>query len=173
MSKKTDEIEAFNVSGDLKELVERISIGDEWLFSESKEVKDNVECYNITPFSGLKQEDETIKNLQIIYIFGKGILGVAKVIDNIGVRESNFIVELLSDTRHYEDSIITCESETEARKLSSALFEKLWGEKNKYVKICKELQVIYWRILLQAASVSNNNRVNDIVSNIPEVLRKN
>lgn len=99
LSKKTDEIEAFNVSGDLKELVERISIGDEWLFSESKEVKDNVECYNITPFSGLKQEDETIKNLQIIYIFGKGILGVAKVIDNIGVRESNFIVELLSDTR--------------------------------------------------------------------------
>ena len=172
LSKKTDEIEAFNVSGDLKELVERISSGDEWLFSESKEVKDNVECYNITPFSGLKQEDETIKNLQIIYIFGKGILGVAKVIDNIGVRESNFIVELLSDTRHYEDSIITCESETEARKLSSALFEKLWGEKNKYVKTCKELQVIYWRILLQAASVSNNNRVNDIVSNIPEVIKE-
>lgn len=32
--------------------------------------------------------------------------------------------------------------------------------------------MIYWRILLQAASVSNNNRVNDIVSNIPEVIKE-
>lgn len=61
LSKKTDEIEAFNVSGDLKELVERISIGDEWLFSESKEVKDNVECYNITPFLGSSKKMRRLK----------------------------------------------------------------------------------------------------------------
>lgn len=171
LRKKTVEIGDFNVSADLKELVEKISIGDEWLFGESKEVKNNVECYNITPFSGLKQEDETIRNLQIINIFGKGVLGVANVIDNIGGREPNFIIDLLSDVRHYEESLIICDNEAEAKKLSSDVFEKLWNEKHIYVKTCKELQVIYWRILLQSCSVGNNNRVNEIILSIPELVK--
>lgn len=173
LCKKIVEIGDFNVSGGLKELVDRISSGDDWLFSESKDIKNNVECYNITPFSGLKQEDETIKNLQIINIFDKGVLGVANVIDSIiGAGEANFIVELLSNARHYEESLIFCDSEAEAKKISSDVFDKLWNERHIYIKTCKELQVIYWRILLQACSVSNNDRVNEIISNIPELIKE-
>lgn len=173
LCKKTVEIGDINLSGELKELVERLSTGDEWLFSESKYIKNNVECYNITPFSGLKQEDETIKNLQIINIFDKGVLGVAKIIDSlIGVGEANFIVELLSNAKHYEESLIICDNEVEAKKISSEVFDKLWNEKSIYIKTCKELQVIYWRILLKACSVSNSDRVNEIISNTPELIKE-
>ncbi len=151
----------YNVSGELKELVERLSTGDEWLFTESKDVKNNVECYNITPFSGLKQENETIKILQVIKIFDRGVLGVANVIDSIiGSGDSNFVVELMSNARHYDESLIFCDSEVAAKKISLDVFNKLWNERHIYKITCKELQVIYWRILLQTCSVSANGRVN-------------
>lgn len=173
LCKKSVEIGDFNVSGELKELVDRLNAGDGWLFSESKDVKNNVECINITPFSGLKQEDETIKILQIINVFDKGVLGVANVIDSIIVaKESNFIVELLSNARHYEESLIFCDSEAEAKRISSDVFDKLWNDRHIYIKTCKELQVIYWRILLQACSVSNNDRANEIISDIPELIKE-
>lgn len=166
------EIGDFNVSGELKELVDRFSTGDDWLFSESKGVKNNVEYYNITPFSGLKQEDETVKSLQIISIFRKEVLGVANVIDSIvDDRESNFIVELLRNARHYEESLIYCDSEAEAKKISLDVFDKLWNKKKIYIKTCKELQVLYWQVLLKTCSVSNNDRTNEIISNIPELIK--
>lgn len=173
LCKKTVEVGGLNISGDLKELVDRLSAGDAWLFTEDKSEKNNVECYNIAPFSGLKQEDETIKNLQIINIYDNRVLGVANVIDSIiGVGKTNFIVELLRDARHYEEALIFCASESEAKKISSDLFDKLWSDKHVYIKTCKELQVIYWKILLQTCSISNNDKVNEIISNIPELIKE-
>lgn len=172
LCKKAFEIGNLKVSGELKELADRLDSGDDWLFSEFKEVKNNIECHNITPFSGLKQEDETIKNLQVINIYGRGIRGTATVIDSvIGVRKTNFIVKLLSDARHFEESLVLADSEAEAKKESADLFAKLWNEKHIYVKTCKELQVIYWRILLLACSFGNNDRTNEIISSIPEVIK--
>lgn len=125
--------EEFEVSGDLKELITKLQSGDKWLFNETKELKDNVDCYNLTPFLGLNAERETIKRLQVISVYDKGIWGVAAVIDSIiGNMEVDFITGLLKRVRHYTDSLTVCDTEEQAIQLSKAVFNELWDKKELY-----------------------------------------
>lgn len=163
--------EDFNVSGELRELLVKIQEDDSWLFIEKKEINDNVECYYLYPFSGMKSESDTIKKLQVICVFNMGTYGVSAVINSIKDNKStDFIIDLMSRVRQYNELLVVCESEVRAKELSSTIFDELWSKKDIYIKTSKKIQVLFWETILRACAIFNKIRISEIIESIPQCI---
>ncbi len=162
----------YHFTGELGELINRLIEGDSWLFNETREIKEGLDCYNLSPFASLNTEKETITYLQVIYIFKKNYAGVSKVIDSlVGNNKKTFLISLLQKAKHYTESISTFENEEQAIMLSEQIINELWDSREIYSYTSACIQNIYWRIMLQAFSISDKCRIPEIINCIPKKIQ--
>lgn len=162
----------FLLEGDLGELVSKMQTGDAWLFDEKKEVRNNVDCYTLTPFTSLKSESETVKILQTIKAFRMQVPGAANVIDAINGNRYNYLTTLLKEARHYTEGIARCTTDAEAVELSVKTTDSLWGKKDLYSLTGVSIQKIYWRTIIQAFSISEKKKLSEVIQNIPNSIHE-